>query len=356
MDQPSTQSPIKVIKPGGGSRFELPKFKMKPLWIGIATVLLAIVTVASALLLYQNREESVIPTPTSASTTTTLNSDFSSANWVLTQPASGQISKSTTSITITDASTSAYAEYSEVNTGDFQIDVRVAIGPSGTNTGSIRYGTTSAVTNQSANLRLTRIGDLVQSFVDTGSGYQLVNTVSYASDDQIQLEGSGNVVFDNFSAKVNLVGSPTPIPGTAAACTTTFTVLDIVPTSTPGPSLTPTMTPTGTIAPSATPTQTPTVTPTNPPGPTSTPIPLPTPASCNNSCSTNADCTSGLTCSGGLCRNPQCTGQTNCNCVTSTPVPTPVTLEKAGSVNATWIVGIGGIILLGLGSLLLFSL
>jgi hypothetical protein len=30
-----------------------------------------------------------------------------------------------------------------------------------------------------------------------------------------------------------------------------------------------------------------------------------------------------LVCSGGFCRNPNCTGNTNCVCSTATPTPTP---------------------------------
>ena len=48
-----------------------------------------------------------------------------------------------------------------------------------------------------------------------------------------------------FSARVNVVGAPTPTPWTAEACTVSFTVMALSPTpiSTPTPTLTPTPTP-----------------------------------------------------------------------------------------------------------------
>src|SRR4030042_4041923 len=55
-------------------------------------------------------------------------------------------------------------------------------------------------------------------------------------------------------------------------------------------------------------------------GPTNTPTPTPL-ARCNNGCSKNADCETGLVCSGSMCRNPSCTGQTDCVCPTPTPTP-----------------------------------
>jgi len=141
----------------------------------------------------------------------------------------------------------------------------------------------------------------------------------------------------------------------APACTLTF-ALAATPTPTPTPGSTPTPTPTP--APSCnsscttnadcqsgmicfdtgngkacrnpsctsqtncacvTPTPTPTVTPT----PTPTPTPAPTPASCNSSCTTSADCQSGMACINNVCRNPSCSTSPNCVCQTPTPGPTP---------------------------------
>jgi len=229
-------------------------------------------------------------------------------------------------------------------------------------------------------LKLTRIGNTIQGNTDLGSGFQLVDTILDST-----LAGNGNIVllaqttnldtansastkFDNLTAQINLAAvQPTPVPGTTAACALTFTVLDTVITGTPAPTATPTPTPTP--GPSATPTATGT------PGPTATPTPQPTPASCNNTCTTNANCTNDLICTGGQCRNPQCTSSTSCTCVVATPTPTslvstststtvvalgptptPVILQTAGSITGTWILGIGGALILGLGAILLFAL
>lgn len=109
-------------------------------------------------------------------------------------------------------------------------------------------------------------------------------------------------------------------------------------------------TPTGTPVP--TPTGTPGKTPTNTPTPTATP----TPAVCNSPCSVNDDCTGDNVCFEGFCRNPVCTGESDCVCPgatatatptptntptgtpvpTSTPTPTPVTVatcNEACTVN-----------------------
>lgn len=406
MDQTANQSPIRVIKPERGFNFNFPKFKIKPGWIGLTTVALAIVVVVSAFLLYQNRQTPVVPTPTDASTTTTLNSDFSSSNWVLTQPPSGQITKSGSTITVTDATgNGGTATYSPLTTGDFQANVRATVttlGNAGSSVSTLQYtagtsainvswtktatssivvlrsGTTSLgsltipVATQTVTLRLLRVEGTVQAFVDSGAGLQLVGSSAFAPDGRIVVAAAGSSVFDNFSASINLTGEPTPQPGTPAACTTTFTVFDLSATNTP--TTTPSMTPTGTLTPTVTPSNTPTPTITQTPSPTipgttSSPTPTATPtppASCNNTCSTNTDCQSGLTCNGGLCRNPQCTTQSSCNCPVSSlspttpiaqgPTPTPVTLVTAGSVSGTWIVALSGILLLGLGSLLMFSL
>lgn len=67
-----------------------------------------------------------------------------------------------------------------------------------------------------------------------------------------------------------------------------------------------------------------TPTPTPSPTPTPTPSPTPTPAPyCNSTCTSNAGCPNGMTCSNGACRNPQCTGESDCLCATPTPTPSP---------------------------------
>jgi len=109
----------------------------------------------------------------------------------------------------------------------------------------------------------------------------------------------------------------------------------------PPPTITPTKTPTPPSPPPITPTSTPTcVTSCDTNGRCQTicyqPV-SPTPtlgATCNYNCSLNSDCSFGLVCYSRVCRNPSCTGQTNCICPTgptSTPTTTPI-----GPVVATY--------------------
>lgn len=123
---------------------------------------------------------------------------------------------------------------------------------------------------------------------------------------------------------------------TSPQCTLRFTIT--IPTGTPTPTPTTTETPT--------PTPTPTV--------TSTPTPTPTPhqeVGCNSTCTTNSDCQSGLVCVSNACRNPSCTGQSNCQCevVYNTPTPTPpppVGCSYACTLNSdctTGLVCVGGV-------------
>lgn len=115
-------------------------------------------------------------------------------------------------------------------------------------------------------------------------------------------------------AAPNAPGS-VPRAATSQLCSLQFTVN---PSASPSPSVTPSPTP------SVTPSPTPSVTPS--PTPTVSPVPSPTPLSCNSTCNAsngNADCQSGLVCSGGFCRNPSCTGNSNCLCSSPIPSPTP---------------------------------
>jgi len=147
--------------------------------------------------------------------------------------------------------------------------------------------------------------------------------------------------------------------------------------ATPTPTRTPTPTPTR--IPTPTPTRIPTPTPTTPPGttPTSTPIvtstptpiatatPVPptgSPNSCNGTCGSNLNCSSGLFCYQGFCRNPENPTSTSCGSTTSNPTPTtrplaqttpvPTQLAESGATAPTWLIGIGGLLLIGLGALL----
>ena len=64
--------------------------------------------------------------------------------------------------------------------------------------------------------------------------------------------------------------------------------------------------------------------------PTPTPTPTASPKSCNLSCSADTDCAGDLICSGGMCRNEDCTGETDCTC----PVPTPKSCNLSCDTNA----------------------
>ncbi len=427
MDNPTPQ--INIIKPDSGPKFSLPKMpKVSPIMVVIATILLAVVTVVSVAMLYQRRSTPVAaPLPAQASAGISITDDFAAAalntsKWTATGTQASGITQSAGVLSIPVTGTSNLAT-NGVNlsgnlSGDFNLEVQVvSLNPNTLPAGSgvsagIGYfesssssislswvkdqsgasfvqmfnssqplATIAVPTNVSPRLKLTRVVNTTQGFVDLGSGYVLVDSIIGSLSGQgIAVlftqslnQGTGNSVvstYDNFAAQVNIVDAPTPAPGTPAACAVSFTVLDTVATGTPTPSATPTPTPTVTPTPppGSTPTPTPTVTPTPPPGSTSTPTPTPTPlASCNNSCSTNASCSAGLICSGGMCRNPQCTAQTNCTCTiaaTATPTtpvalgptPTPVTLQTAGSATGTMLIGLGGALILGLGAILMFVL
>ncbi len=389
--------------------------KMNPLMVVLTTIILAVVTAVSVFLLYQNRQTPVAPTapiPSHASTTQTISDDFQTAstvNWTF--PAETTVSNGRLTSTLPTGTVTKYnwVDSNYTVSGDFTAEIdNVSLTVSGaTGSGELgffntngdllgrisRYKSTTTdiveaqfelttdtendpmvialpVNTGTVKLKLVRLGNTGQAFYDAGSGYQLLtsrfdwtNEDGYFSLYSAQLEPDfpqTTAVFDNFLAAVNITEPPqtTPAPGSAAACALTFTVLDTVPT----PTVTPTPPPGAT--PTPTPTPGPTATPT--PGPTATPTPAPTPASCNNTCTVNADCSNGLICSGGQCRNQQCVTSNSCNCVVVTPTPTtpvvtsitptPVTLQTAGSTSATWILGIGGMIILGLGAILIFAI
>jgi len=80
----------------------------------------------------------------------------------------------------------------------------------------------------------------------------------------------------------------------------------------------------------------------------------PTPSQCDSECASNSDCPSNLTCSSGRCRNPECTGESDCSCNgAGSPVPaaspTPE-LPVSGSTAQT-----ASLLIVGLGVLLLGS-
>ena len=78
---------------------------------------------------------------------------------------------------------------------------------------------------------------------------------------------------------------------------------------------------------------------------------------CGGTCGSNNNCNGGLFCYQGFCRNPICQDANDCVCRNgeSTPIPTPTTvvLEESGSTEATWLMIIGGISLLGAGGWLM---
>lgn len=394
---------ITIIKPAEG--FKLPK--IKPVMVIVATIVLAVVSVVTALYLYQRRAEPVTPTaPASkpkAASTTTISDNFDGASldatkWVTAGDATGATAslaagKLTINI-LQQISQTFYAVHTaQVFSGDFQVEVdleSITTGDSGsaelfftdpgvgakarisrykspsgerieTEFGSV--GKTSInlpADTASVKVRIVRIGSTIQTFFyDVSGGLVLLgsNDGSFAGNGIFELMSvvfapqfpPTTATFDNFTAKVNLAGATAPTPGTPLACTTSFTVLALSPTPTPG-------------GPTPTPTPTPTSTPTPPAG---------EPNSCNGTCGSNANCTGGLFCyDTGVqkyCRNPlNPTSATCANLPGPTPTPklppaggptpTPVTLQKAGSVAGTWTVSLVGGALLLLGTILMFAL
>jgi hypothetical protein len=400
---------INVIKPGGFNfhPIDSPRKnrKLNPLVIGILTVVLAIVTVVAALMLYKSRNQPQVPLPANASVTTTISDDFSGsgnpdpAKWNFGLNSSATISQTggllVMSLPAGQATVSAITAVNGTTqyfTGDFaaQVDL-LSITTSGTAWQEFGFGspivsvrrTVSATTDKletiggsspavnlpsgttSVTVQIKRVGSLIQTFyVLPNSQPALMDTISSGpgllADGAFYLVGSttepdyqaATASFDNFSAQVNLANAPSPTPGTAAACTVSFSVLDTVAT----PTITLTPTPSPTSVPGATATPTPT------PSPTLTPTPISEPNSCGGTCGSNANCQSGLVCYQGVCRNPECSTATNCVCSESspttppavnTPAPTPPALQQAGSVNGTLILGIGGLALLVFGGLML---
>ncbi len=50
------------------------------------------------------------------------------------------------------------------------------------------------------------------------------------------------------------------------------------------------------------------------PSPSPSPSPTPEPAQCDEECSADSECTGGLTCIGGMCREAECSDETDCIC------------------------------------------
>jgi hypothetical protein len=392
MDNP-TQPSINVIKPSSG-KLNMPRFpQLNPKVIGILTVLLAIVSVITAILIYKNRNQPQVPTPANASASTVFSDNFDASaidtsKWSVV-PEGNQVGQaaaiSNGKLVLSSPITIPYSYITlrsvATFSGDFDIEVdlsnpvftNVAAGLNnfrimytGQQISSVEYNHTTDgdtvnfktdgvekakvnLTTSPAKLRLLRVGDTIQAFYATTQGYQLIGSLSGASTDvgyiELQLGATNtekvtSVSLDNFTAKVNLSNAPTPVQGSPEACLVSFTVLDLLPTNTPSP------TPSGTPSPTVTPTRTPTptITPTGTQSPTATPTLGPTVTGTLHPTPT-ATVTSSLT------STPTPTGP-----IAEAHTPTPVTLQTAGSTTGTWILALGGMILVGLGGLLFLAL
>ncbi len=414
-------SNIKVFKPE--RKFNLPQMpKVGPKMLMAATVTLALLAVVTAgLLTRKQSSKQFVPQQIAAATTTTVSDNFNGASldtikWtvggnatgatttlsggnlvhtiplqtantfktVFTQDISGDFNVEVDLISL-QAGNFASAEL--VFSGGGQIRARVSRYNNGTPErieGAFDTGTPISINLPSGtgvvNAKIIRVGNTIQTFYNTGSGFNLItsNTSAYSGNGRLELLAvvfppnfpATATKFDNFSAQVNLVGAPTPVPGSNAACQTFFNVLPLSATPTPFPTPTPTPTPVGsTPTPTPTPTSSPSPTPTPSPTPAgASPTPTPTPITgCGFVCNSNTDCPSTMICYVGACRNPSCVTSANCICGgatptpsatptvgTSTPTPAPLTkLTQAGSVLGTWTVSVVGIIMVAFGALML---
>jgi len=146
------------------------------------------------------------------------------------------------------------------------------------------------------------------------------------------------------------------------ACTSDVDCLcpNVTPSPSPTGQISPTPSPTSVLSPTPSPTLNPSVTPLYSPtsGPSATPgiqstvTPQPTNlpgtlVACNGSCSDDEDCSGTNICQDGMCRNPSCSGETDCTCA-SAVVPTTPTLPQAGSDMPT-------IVLLSMGTIILLA-
>lgn len=392
----------------------------------IVSSLTILVTIVSAVLLYTTRNKNISPiTPESSFASTTVNhndsfganldmstwetiktvntstSSVSAGKLIMVTSPSGNNSQTHTrmiqpvmgdfsiEIDVSDFTTSSAVEgsavlYIEDNAGAWSsvywnkssnsvaMSNKTSASAQTIDIGNLLVGTATSV-----KLKLTRVGSVVQGFVDKGTGYLLVGSIdnAFTGNGRIGMgthnastTGDIQASFDNFVAQFNLASGPI-VPPQGQQCTVTFTVLPVLPTNTPTPTptVTPTPTPTPTGVPGVTPTPTPTITPT----PTSPP-----PNSCGGTCGSNYNCASGMFCYQGYCRSPQCPTSPNCVCSQPTNTPTPTTiytpgptntprptptptviiLKEAGTADSTIAAIVGGLILLGFGSFIWLGL
>jgi LPXTG-motif cell wall-anchored protein len=380
---------INVIKQGGRwgqgwdkvqdkSKQQNPTGKPKGanwIWVAALTVLMAVGVVVSAYMLYQRR--TVVPISGKAATSVTIQDDFQGGSidagkWVATGTVTQGNGK--LNLSLDSGATSSELVYRDSLSGDFQVSVdvdsatggrvslvfgtspRLEIGrESGQVTSSYNGGTATSIQvgggTGTVGLRVVRIGDVLQTFYNGGAGWTLAQTYTGATTANGSVgiiltrlnTASASGAIDNFSGQVNLVGIPTPVPGSTAACQVNFVILDLVatPTVTATPVPGATVTPTPTQAPSATPSPT---TVNNQPN------------SCGGTCGSNTNCQDGMFCYNGICRNPSCPDASNCACTAATVVPTQAELAKTGSDDGLWLTVVGGMLLVVAGGLMVMAL
>lgn len=161
-----------------------------------------------------------------------------------------------------------------------------------------------------ANVSGTTITDVLAPTVQykdgqTGCNYAAATRTVSCTVGAVAANGTGNKAFrvtvlsDAAAGDIANVATVTPKEGTASTCDAKVTI--VVPTPSP------------------------------------TPSPTPVPA-CNSACTEDGQCPSDLVCDGGKCRNDACTSRTDCVCPTSTPTPTPKPTPAPGC-NTTCTVG-----------------
>lgn len=176
--------------------------------------------------------------------------------------------------------------------GDTNGDRSCGVGPNGDQGATFEAGSCSEM--------LSRIAGLPEN-----KCYQLDTIISTGDARWCDLTKDRGSYCNGYASNLSTCRIPTPTP-------------TIIPTQVPTP--TPTMTPTPTVVPTPvnTPTATPTPTPTYVPG---------EPNYCGGTCGSNYNCQPGYFCliqngqTSGYCRNPQCSGESDCSCKASPTAP-----------------------------------
>ncbi len=324
---------INVIRPQGGMNFRFPK--VSPLLIILATILLAVVSVVTALLLYQHRNQAVAPTAPSRSQAAT---DALCQNGSFTTSGGHRYcfvaSNSITTISQAQSACVPYGTLASFLNGETKQDVLDVITRFGQDKADIYNGVSGGDPDDGA-----YFADSCSQFT---THFTMPDTTLYWGN----TEGSGSL---NCSAPLLSFGrshnglindtadgngrgavcelvaltSPSPSPATNQ-CTVSFTIsASPTPTPTAGPTPTPTSNPAPTPTPTPTPSSTPGATPSPTPTPTRVTLASPTPTP--------------------LAQVP-------------VPTPTPVPLQQAGATTGTWIISLVGGALVVIGSALVFAL